>query len=99
MPDQTVSPLDVTKLIDICRENDVVLLGVFGSMTNAETDEENDVDLLVEFAVGKSLLALVALERKLSDIFGRKVSLFTEEAISPYLRNRILDDIQIIYVF
>ena len=90
-------PFDTATLIDICRENDVVMLGVFGSMARAEADEESDIDLLVEFADDKSLLALVALERKLSEAVGRKVDLLTEDAISPYLRERILGDLQVIY--
>lgn len=90
-------PFDTSTLIDICRENDVVMLGVFGSMARAEGDEGSDIDLLVEFAEDKSLLALVALERTLAEAVGRKVDLLTEGAISPYLRERILGDLQVIY--
>ena len=90
-------PFDTATLVDICRENGIVMLGVFGSMARAEADEESDIDLLVEFADDKSLLALVALERKLSEAVGRKVDLLTEDAISPYLRERILGDLQVIY--
>ncbi|MCB0159092.1 MAG: nucleotidyltransferase family protein [Caldilineaceae bacterium] len=73
------------------------MLGVFGSMARAEGDEGSDIDLLVEFAEDKSLLALVALERTLAEAVGRKVDLLTEGAISPYLRERILGDLQVIY--
>jgi predicted nucleotidyltransferase len=90
-------PFDTTKVIEICRQNDVVRVGVFGSMARGEATEQSDVDLIVEFSKRKSLLALVALERKISAAIGRKVDLLTEAALSPYLRDRILREMKVIY--
>jgi len=90
-------PFDTRALIDICRENDVVKVGVFGSMARGEANEQSDIDLIVEFSKRKSLLALVGLERKLSVAIGRKVDLLTEAALSPYLHDRIMQDLQVIY--
>ena len=90
-------PLDTDKLIEICRQNDVSMLGVFGSVARGEATAQSDVDLLVEFSNRKSLLAVVSLERQFSDALGRKVDLLTEGAISPYLRSRILRDLKVIY--
>ncbi len=55
------------------------------------------LDLLVEFSKRNSLLALIALERKLSAALGRKVDLLTREAISPYLRDSIERDPRVVY--
>jgi len=88
---------DTNALIEICRQNDVSKLGVFGSAARGDANDESDIDLLVEFSKGKSLLALVALEREIATALGKKVDLLTEPAISPYLRERILKDLQIIY--
>jgi hypothetical protein len=90
-------PFDTNKLIEICRQNDVAKIGVFGSMARGEFNDQSDVDLLVEFSKRKSLLALVALERQISVALGKKVDLLTEAAISPYLRDRIKRDLRIIY--
>ena len=90
-------PFDSSKIIDICKQNDVVRIGVFGSMARGEATEGSDVDLIVEFSTRKGLLALVALERKLSTAIGRKVDLLTEAALSPYLRERILRELKVIY--
>jgi len=90
-------PFDTSKLIDICRQNDVIKVGVFGSMARGDANEQSDIDLIVEFSKRKSLLALVALEREISAALGRKVDLLTEAAISPYLRDRIMHDLQVIY--
>ncbi len=90
-------PFDAAKLIEICRQNDVSKVGIFGSVARGEATAESDIDLLVEFSRRKSLLNLVALERQLSTALGRRVDLLTEAAISPYLRERIKRDLQVIY--
>ena len=61
-------PFDSTKLIEICRQNDVSKVGVFGSMVRGEATVDSDIDLLVEFSKRKSLLNVVALERQLSAV-------------------------------
>jgi len=90
-------PFDTNTFSELCRQNDVAKLSVFGSMARGEANAQSDVDLLVEFSKRKSLLALVALERKISAVLGSKVGLLTEPAISPYLRDRIKRDLQGIY--
>ncbi len=90
-------PFSVPQLIDICRQNDVSMVGVFGSMARGEAKKKSDIDLLVRFSKRKSLLAVVRLERELSESLGRKVDLLTEAAISPYLRERILKEMMVVY--
>jgi uncharacterized protein len=90
-------PFDTNKLIQICRQNDVAKIGIFGSMARGEGTDQSDIDLIVYFSKRTSLLALVALERKLSAALGRKVDLLTEAAISPYLRDRIMREVRVIY--
>jgi len=93
----TALPFDTTTVVEICRQNDVAMVGVFGSAARGEATDDSDIDLLVEFSKRKSLLKLVALERQLSTALGKKVDLLTEAAISPYLRDRIKRDLQVIY--
>jgi uncharacterized protein len=90
-------PFETAKLIEICRQNDVTKVGIFGSMARGENNDQSDIDLLVEFSKRKSLLALVSLERQLSTALGKRVDLLTEAAISPYLRGRIKRDLRVIY--
>jgi predicted nucleotidyltransferase len=90
-------PFDVPRLIDICRRNDVSMVGIFGSIARGEARKKSDIDLIVRFSKRKSLLALVRLERELSEALGRKVDLLTEAAISPYLREGILKEMQVVY--
>ena len=93
----TMAMMDTQKLIEICRENDVTMVGVFGSVARNEAGEQSDLDLLVHFSGRKTLLGMVKLERELSTALGIRVDLVTENSISPYLRKRILDDLRVIY--
>jgi len=52
---------------------------------------------LVRFSTRKGLLALVRIEREISDILGKKVDLVTESSVSPYLIERIRKDMKILY--
>ncbi len=90
-------PFNMELLIEICQENDVSMVGVFGSVARGEATEKSDLDLLVKFNGRKSLLALVRLERELTIALGKKVDLLTEAALSPYLREGIMHDLQVIY--
>jgi predicted nucleotidyltransferase len=60
-------PFSLAQLIDICRQHDVSMIGVFGSMARGEARKESDIDLLVRFSKRKSLLAVVRLERELTE--------------------------------
>jgi uncharacterized protein len=65
----------LTSIIKMCRDNDVSMVGIFGSTARGKASASSDIDLLVRFVKPKSLLALVKLEQKLSDILRRKVGL------------------------
>lgn len=85
------------KIINLCRKNDIYMVGLFGSTARGEATKSSDVDLLVRLSKPKSLLSLVKLERNLSEALGRKVDLVTEAAISPYLKDRIFEELEVIY--
>lgn len=90
-------PFDTDVLTEICRHNDISMLAVFGSMARGDATDRSDVDLLVRFSTRKSLLELVRVERQVSTALGRKVDLVTEAAISPYLQDRVKEDLRVIY--
>lgn len=90
-------PFDTTRMVDICRQNDVSMIGIFGSMARGDATKKSDIDLIVRFSKRKSLLTLVRLERELTEALGRRVDLLTEAALSPYLRERILKEMRVVY--
>ena len=66
-------------------------------VARGEERPDSDLDLVVRFEKPRGLLAIVRLERELSEALGRKVDLLTEGAISPYIRVRIQDDLRVVY--
>ena len=89
--------LELEKVIKVCRAHGTRRIALFGSFVRGEARPDSDVDLIVDFAQPTGFLALVRLERELSEALGRKVDLLTEQAISPHLRDRILSEQQVIY--
>ncbi|MBU2495471.1 MAG: nucleotidyltransferase family protein [Candidatus Omnitrophica bacterium] len=86
------------KLASYLKGCGVKKVSVFGSYVRGEENPGSDLDILVEFSERKSLLEIVRIERELSELLGIKVDLLTEKAISPYLRDRIKQEAQPIYV-
>lgn len=88
---------DNPKVRAVCKKYGVDSLFVFGSFARDETQHDSDIDLLVSFSRRVSLLRMVSLERELSQLLGKEVDLQTEAALSPYLRDRILKERQMVY--
>ena len=89
--------IDRRKLADICRTNGISRLVLFGSVARGEATASSDIDLIAELPPDATLLDMVRLEREFSSALGKKVDLLTEESISPYIRERIMDDIFVVY--
>ena len=85
------------KLLQICKSNDIVFLAIFGSFVKGDFTKKSDIDLLARFSKPKSLLDLVRIERVLSEVLGRKTDLLTEASIGPYLRDRIKNEMGVVY--
>ena len=86
-----------TGLLQTCKNNDIVFLAIFGSFVKGDFTEDSDIDLLARFSKPKSLLDLVRIERARSEVLGRKTDLLTEASISPYLRDRIKNEMEVVY--
>jgi predicted nucleotidyltransferase len=67
-------------------------LRVFGSYASGVAYGSSDLDLLVDLEPGRSLLDLVGLKQDLEALLGRKVDVVEEEGLSPYLKERILQE-------
>lgn len=80
------------KATPILKEAKVIRSSIFGSVVRGEATKDSDIDMLVELPKNKSLLDLVRLERKLGEVLGKKVDLFTYNSINPLLRDYIHRD-------
>ncbi len=83
----------------MCRKHNVEFLGVFGSVARGDDRPDSDMDVLVRFAPDSkaSLLDLVRMEFDLRDMMGRRVDLVTEGFLSPYIKERVIHDVEPIY--
>ena len=91
---------DEGRLADLCRRHGVAILSLFGSAVRGELRADSDVDVLVEFEPGTrvSYFTLGDLQQDLSDLFGRHVDLKTKTTLSEYVRERVLEAAEPIYV-
>ena len=74
----------------LVKEYSVKQIGLFGSYSDNEQNEESDIDIIVEFEkpIGWKFFSL---EKYLEDIFNRKVDLVTKNALKKQLRDKILN--------
>jgi hypothetical protein len=89
--------IDKLLLIELCKHFGAEFLGVFGSRVRGDFNNDSDLDIVVRFKERKSLIDIVRMERTLSSKLGIKVDLLTENSISPYLKDNIEKDMEILY--
>jgi predicted nucleotidyltransferase len=63
---------------------------VFGSVARGDADAASDVDFLVDFEDGRSLLDLACLLVDLEDLLGLRVDVVTEPGLKARIRQRVL---------
>ena len=78
---------------ELLRRYRVKKIGLFGSFSRNESNNESDIDLLVDFEV-KSLDNFIDLAFELEKIFDRKVDLLTEKGISPYILPYVQNEVR-----
>jgi uncharacterized protein len=77
----------------------ILRLSLFGSVARGDAGPESDVDLTAEFdpAARMDLVRLVALERRITELVGRKVDLLPEPVEKPRLRANIHRDQKLVF--
>ena len=84
------------RLIKVLIEHEVKRAALFGSIVRGEATEDSDIDLLIEFKGRKSLLDLVGLKLELQELLRRKVDVVTYKSLHPLLKERILNEEEVI---
>lgn len=80
---------DVRRIAAVHGAGDVRM---FGSVGRGEQSASSDLDLLVDMAEGRTLFDLIALSNDLEESLGVQVDVVTEASLSPYMRDRVLDE-------
>jgi predicted nucleotidyltransferase len=65
---------------------------VFGSTARGDEGPFSDVDFLIEFEEGRSVLDLAGLWQDLEELLGRKVDVAEPEGLHWYIRDRVLKE-------
>ena len=69
-------------------------------MLRDEFTPESDIDMLVEFKQGRTpgVAFFGSMPGDLSDILGRRVDFNIAQFLSPYFRQEVLEEAEVIYV-
>lgn len=89
--------VDWSALATVCEEYAVLRLRVFGSVARGEERPDSDLDVIVDFQKPQGLFTLIRLERRLAELFGRRVDLVTEPGLSPHIRESVLGSASVIF--
>lgn len=65
---------------------------IFGSVARGTTDEQSDLDLLVDLEQGRSLFDLGGLLVDLEELLGYPVDVVTETGLRDRIRERVLSE-------
>lgn len=79
-------------ILRLAAQYGVERMRIFGSMARGQATSKSDIDFLVAFKRGKTLLDLIGFKQDLESLLGRKVDILSEGGVSPYLRNRIFSE-------
>jgi predicted nucleotidyltransferase len=79
-------------ILDIAALHGAQKIRLFGSVVRGEDTLESDLDLLVDFEPGRSLIDHIALIQDLQDLLDRKVDVVTENSLSLYIRERVTQE-------
>jgi predicted nucleotidyltransferase len=91
------------KLLDAIKRDehfsDIRSVSLFGSCVTGETAEGSDVDVLVQFAQDAciGLFEYVRIQRRLAAALGVDVDLVTPEALSRYIKDKVLAQAELVY--
>ncbi|MBE3068682.1 MAG: nucleotidyltransferase family protein [Planctomycetes bacterium] len=83
---------------DFCRRHHIRRLALFGSVLRDDFRPESDVDVLVEFEPGHTPgLDFFSMQDELSELLDHRVDLNTPGFLSPYFRDRVLAEAEVLY--
>jgi predicted nucleotidyltransferase len=90
----TMQVLDIIKEHEdeIKKRYSVRKIGVFGSYIRNDQTESSDLDILVEFD-NPTLHNFMGLVFYLGDLFQKKIDLVTTNALSPYMRPSVEEEV------
>jgi predicted nucleotidyltransferase len=80
------------EILRLCARHGARNVRVFGSFVRGEAGDQSDIDFLVDFEPGRSLLDQTGLVLDLEELLARKVDVVTEGGLYWLLHRRILKE-------
>lgn len=96
MPDSSLIPKHRRAILDLARRHGASHVRVFGSTAKGTAGPDSDVDFLVAFEPGRSLIDFVALKQDLEDLLGCPVDLVSEGALHHVIQDRVLAEAEVL---
>ena len=91
-------PITEDAIQQFCRRHGITEMRLFGSVLRDDFAADSDVDVLVQFAPGRSPgWEIVDIEQELGELIGHKVDLLTFNGLKPWWRDEILPRSEVIY--
>src|SRR5699024_2017159 len=76
-------------ILNVLRRHGVTNPEIFGSTTRGEDDEGSDVDTLVDFPTGTSIIDIIGVQHELEDLLGVPVDLMPRKDMKAGVRSRV----------
>lgn len=81
------------ELIDVLRRHGVTNPEIFGSAARGDDHDGSDVDILVDFALGTSIIDIISIQHELEDLLGLPVDLVSRNDLKDRVRARAEKDL------
>lgn len=85
------------QVLPYLKRRGVTKVAIFGSVATGETRKGSDIDFLLRFGRGITLMELSRIKLDLEEKTGEKVDVVTYNSLNPRLKAIILDEQKIIY--
>ncbi|MBI1337564.1 MAG: nucleotidyltransferase [Phycisphaera sp.] len=91
--------LDPDMIAEFCERHHIKKLSLFGSVLTDRFGPESDIDMLVEFEpeARVSLFDVGGMVYELTEKLGRQVDIRTPAGLSPYFRDEVIAQAELLY--
>lgn len=79
--------------MDVLRRHGVTNPEIFGSAARGDDHDGSDVDILVDFAAGTSIIDIIGIQHELEDLLGLPVDLVSRNDLKDRVRARAEKDL------
>ena len=93
MDKDTIRKVILNNASDVKTQFKAEVIGIFGSYARGEQNSESDVDVLVRFDKGATLLDLVGVSEYLEKLLGIPVDVVSEKSLHPMMRDDVLNEL------